>query len=60
MDLEHSERHVYKDRDPDLFGRIEKLLLTSNNKVEIDGLAYVAAQDKDEDGTDFYILVPAG
>jgi hypothetical protein len=51
-----NERRVYRNDDPQLYERLERLMLTDDSEIEVDGRTYRAAQDKDEDGIGYYIL----
>lgn len=55
-----SERHVRRDHDPELYEQLESLMLSGATEVEVDGQAYNAARDKDENGDEFFVLTPAG
>ena len=60
MSQDQSERHVYQHKDPELFEHIEGLMFSGATEVDIDGVTYNAARDKDENGDEFFVLTPAG
>ncbi len=53
-----TERHVYKQREPELYEHLEGLMFSGATEVEVEGRNYNAARDKDEDGGEFFVLVP--
>lgn len=60
MSQDRSERHFYKHKAPELFEHIEGLMFAGGTEVDIDGVTYNAARDKDENGDEFFVLTPAG
>lgn len=59
MSEDHEEKRIYEHNDPALYAKLSGMMTASLSNVEIDGQAYQAAQDKDEDGTPYFIIVPA-
>ena len=59
MSQNDGTKRIFEHSDPALYSRLNEMMADSHNEIEIDGQTYQAAQDMDEDGTPYFILVPA-
>lgn len=54
------ERRVYQQDDPELFEKIENLVLASQLEAEIDGVQYSITRSDDDAAGYYYRLIPHG
>lgn len=50
---------MYQNREPELFEHLEGLMFAGATEVEVDGQTFNAARNKDANGDEFFVLVPA-
>ena len=54
------ERRVYQQDDPELFKKIESLILASRLEAEVDGVLYSITRSDDDAAGYYYRLIPHG
>lgn len=59
MSQNHEAKRIFEHSDPLLYAKLSDMMNASVSEIEIDGQTYQTAQDKDEDGTPYFILVPS-
>lgn len=55
-----TERHVYRDKDADLYEEVKGVLFSGGTEVTVDGQRFNAARDRDQNDEEFFILTPVG
>ncbi len=58
MSQNHKAKRIFEHSDPALYAKLSDIMTKSISKIEIGGHTYQTAQDKDEDGNPYFILVP--